>query len=53
MLAFQDQAELGGMFDLDTTINMIFIIDLILRFFTAYIDEEELEIVDTFEVSFF
>ncbi len=51
MLAFQDESSLGGMFTLDTTVNIIFIVDLILRFFTAYIDEEELEIVDTFYVS--
>lgn len=38
----------GSLFVLDTTVNIIFLIDLILRFFTAYIDEEDLEIRDEF-----
>lgn len=46
MLAFQEDNEQGPMFYVDTIINIIFMFDIVLRFFTAYIDEDELEIVD-------
>jgi hypothetical protein len=50
MLAFQSDEYDGPINTLDTVVNAIFFVDIILRFFTAYIDEEELEIRDTFKV---
>ncbi len=51
MLAFQSDESNGPIYTLDTVVNAVFFVDIVLRFFTAYIDEEELEIRDTFRVS--
>jgi hypothetical protein len=48
MMAFTDvETNTGGLFYLDSTINILFAIDMILRFFTAYIDDDSLELRDS------
>ena len=47
MMAFSDaENNTGGLFYLDSTINILFAIDIVLRFFTAYIDDDSLELRD-------
>ena len=51
-MAFTDvDNNTGGLFYLDSTINILFAIDMILRFFTAYIDDDSLELRDSKIVS--
>jgi len=48
MMAFTDvDNNTGGLFYLDSTINILFAIDMVLRFFTAYIDDDSLELRDS------
>ena len=52
MMAFTDvDNNTGGLFYLDSTINILFAIDMVLRFFTAYIDDDSLELRDSKIVS--
>jgi hypothetical protein len=47
MMAFSDgDNTTSGLFYLDSTINILFAIDIVLRFFTAYIDDDSLELRD-------
>lgn len=53
MLAFQDdESGPSNMTILDTAINCLFFVDIILNFFTAYQDEE-MNMIDDHRVSFF
>lgn len=45
MLAFQETSNNSSLFYLDTIINILFAFDMIMQFFTAYIDEDTLELV--------
>jgi hypothetical protein len=48
MMAFSDgDNTTGDLFYLDSTINILFAIDMVLRFFTAYIDDDSLELRDS------
>jgi hypothetical protein len=48
MMAFSDEnTDTGGLSYLDWTINILFAIDMVLRFFTAYIDDDSLELRDS------
>jgi hypothetical protein len=48
MMAFSDvSSNFGGLFYLDSTINIFFAIDIILRFFTAFVDDNSLELKDS------
>jgi hypothetical protein len=52
MMAFTDvDNNTGGLFYLDSIINILFGIDMVLRFFTAYIDDDSLELRDSKIVS--
>lgn len=52
MMAFTDvDNNTGGLFYLDSTINILFAIDMVLSFFTAYIDDDSLELRDSKIVS--
>lgn len=52
MMAFTDvDNNTGGLFYLDSIINILFAIDMVLRFFTAYIDDDSLELRDSKIVS--
>ncbi len=46
MMAFSDDDNSSGLFYLDSTINILFAIDMILKFFTAYVDDDSLELKD-------
>ena len=50
MLAFQDDHsnENSPLFYIDTIINILFAFDIIFIFFTAYIDDDSLELVDEY-----
>jgi hypothetical protein len=51
MLAFQDdQKDSSSLFYVDTLINVMFAFDIMLIFFTAYIDDDALELVDDYKV---
>ena len=45
MMAFSDNNR-GGLFYIDTIVNMFFAIDMVLMFFTAYLDDDSLDIED-------
>lgn len=48
MMAFSDgDNTTSDLFYLDSTINILFAIDMVLRFFTAYIDDDSLELRDS------
>lgn len=48
MMAFSEiSTKFGGLFYVDSTTNILFVIDMILRFFTAYIDDSSLELKDS------
>ena len=52
MLAFQDDnKDSSSLFYIDTLINVLFAFDIMLIFFTAYIDDEALELVDDYKVN--
>jgi hypothetical protein len=52
MMVFSDvDNNTGGLFYLDSIINILFAIDMVLRFFTAYIDDDSLELRDSKIVS--
>jgi hypothetical protein len=50
MLAFDNASSINGLFELDTCLNILFFIDICLRFFMAYYDPEQI-IVDTHRVN--
>lgn len=48
MMAFSESSgNEDALFYLDSTINFLFAIDMILRFFTAYVDDDSLELRDS------
>ena len=52
MLAFQDDnKDDSSLFYVDTLINVMFAFDIMLIFFTAYIDDDTLELVDDYKVN--
>lgn len=46
MLAFPNLGKNGTLSYLDTIINVMFALDIILQFFTAYVDEDSLELIE-------
>ena len=46
MLAFPNLGKNGTLSCLDTIINVMFVLDIILQFFTAYVDEDSLELIE-------
>lgn len=51
MLAFQDGFEINNLFYLDTVLNIIFFIDIIVNFNTAIV-LEDLDVIDDRRVRF-
>ena len=51
MLAFPNLGNNGTLSYLDTIINVMFVLDIILQFFTAYVDEDSLELIEEKKVS--
>jgi len=51
MLAFPNLGKNGTLSYLDTIINVMFVLDIILQFFTAYVDEDSLELIEEKKVS--
>jgi hypothetical protein len=46
MLAFPNLGKNGTLSYMDTIINIMFALDIILQFFTAYVDEDSLELIE-------
>ena len=45
-MAFQQDTNTGALFYIDFLTNILFAVDIILMFYTAYVDEDSLETED-------